>query len=195
MVICQGGYNDGLSEGEFRFLFLSFYSDSVTFICFPTFSDEYNKACSYYSPWMLTALCGIFIVLYQSFLEFVATCGCLQGKKTFQNNCCGSMFKSCIQWCGGRTLSFATFVSFVLLVWAVIACYVLNVDYRILSNILLSKVWSMGEWFVWSAPYFCYRYPIDRRYFYMRLLRREKSGKHVSVNSSTNSESDSTTNV
>jgi hypothetical protein len=129
---------------------------------------------------MLTALCGIVIVAYQSLLEFLGTCGCLQGKKSFKNNCCGTGIKGCVEWLGGTMLTVSTVVSTVFLVWAIIACYLLDVRYEILGNIILSKVWSMGEWFVWSAPYFAYRYPIDRRHFYRRLLRREKAGKHVS---------------
>lgn len=70
--------------------------------------DEYKNACSYYSDWMLTALCGICIVAYQSLLEFLATCGCIQGKKSFQNNCCGSRIKGCVEWFGGCMLTFCT---------------------------------------------------------------------------------------
>jgi hypothetical protein len=77
-------------------------------LTFCPFLDEYRSACSYYGHWMLTALCGICIVAYQSLLEFSATCGCVHGHKTFQNNCFGTRIKNCVECFGGRMLSFCT---------------------------------------------------------------------------------------
>ena len=31
----------------------------------------------------------------------------------------------------------------------------------------------MVEWFLWAAPYFSYRYPIDKRNFYRKLEKLE----------------------
>jgi hypothetical protein len=59
----------------------------------------------------------------------------------------------------------------------------LDVGWVILGNIVLSKVWSIGEWFIWSVPYFAWRYPIDRSYFHQRLLRRENRDVELSDNS------------
>jgi hypothetical protein len=60
----------------------------------------------------------------------------------------------------------------ILLTWALIACYILNADYSLFSSILLSKVWSAGEWFIWSAPYFSYKYPLDRRRFLKKMRKK-----------------------
>ena len=68
-------------------------------------------------------------------------------------------------------------VSVTFLLWAIIACYVLDVGFEIIGTILISKLWSTGEWFAWSAPYFAYRYPLDRKHFYRRLLRHEGKDK------------------
>jgi hypothetical protein len=87
--------------------------------------DEYHSACSYYGPWMLTALCGICIVAYQSLLEFLATCGCVHGRKTFQNNCFGTRIKNYVEWFGGRTLSFCTCEFFNLCTLQLLNCFVL----------------------------------------------------------------------
>jgi hypothetical protein len=130
---------------------------------------------------MLSALAGILVVVYQSSLEFLGTCGCVQGRKSFQNNCIGNRCKACVEWFGGSILTFCTCISFILLGWTLIAIYVLKIDYNIVGDIMLSKVWSFGEWFIWSAPYFSYRYPNDKKQFYQRLLRKQKNSRDSST--------------
>ncbi len=136
------------------------------------YSAKYHEICSRYEPWMLSAICGAFIVVYQSFMEFCATCGCMQGQRFFETNCLGNRCKSVVEWCGGTILTFFTAVSVILLLWAIIACYLLGADYSLFSGTLLSKVWSVGEWFIWSAPYFSYKYPLDRRRFLKKMRKK-----------------------
>lgn len=64
----------------------------------------YNDVCANYHSWMLSAVCGAGIVVYDSLLRFLATCSCVQGRKRFQNNCCGQRFKALVEYFGSVTL-------------------------------------------------------------------------------------------
>jgi len=79
-TVCVGGVNDGRA------------------------CSAYNDLCNSYESWMLSAACGAGTVLYESVLHFLATCSCVQGRKRFQNNCCGSRVKMVIESLGGLTL-------------------------------------------------------------------------------------------
>lgn len=166
-LICQGGYNDGLDYSRTSF-FLLFFIHNLIFLWF---ADTYSSICRYYQPWQLSAICGAFIVVYQSFLEFVATCSCIQGRCT---NCACScnIFKRLIECCGGTILAFFTIITTILLLYSVLACYYLGAKFDIFANILLSKMWSVGEWFIWSAPFFMYRHPLDRRRYLQKQARK-----------------------
>lgn len=76
-TVCFGGYNNGLSYSTFHR------------ICG---SGPYQ-----YQSWMLPAISGLFVVLYQSVLAWLATCGCVQGREIFQNNCFGVCCKRYIE--------------------------------------------------------------------------------------------------
>ena len=56
--------------------------------------------------------------------------------------------------------------------WTALQCWQLGIGFEIFTTLLLSKVWSFFEWFVYSGPYFAYLYPIDRKYFYDRQRRK-----------------------
>ena len=60
-------------------------------------------------------------------------------------------------------------LSIVSVLWAIIECYRNGTGFAIFKGFLLSKLWSFLEWFIWSGPYFAYRYPVDKRYFYAKL--------------------------
>lgn len=80
---------------------------SIFLIYPPTilFAAAYNELCSNYEGWMLSAACGAATVVYDSVLHFLATCSCVQGRKRFQNNCCGSRVKQVVEFFGGITLT------------------------------------------------------------------------------------------
>jgi hypothetical protein len=144
--------------------------------------EIYHSACRYYSPWMISALCGAFIVLYQSLLEFLATCGCVQGRVIFCASCCCRycsciqyiyrIFKRTIECCGGSIFVFFALVSIALVSWSALTCYFMGSKFDIFVKILISKVWSIGEWFLWSTPYFMYRYPRDKRRYQDKIARK-----------------------
>lgn len=46
--------------------------------------------------------------------------------------------------------------------------------YTVLVTFLFSKVLSFLYWFVWTAPYFSFKYPIDRRFFYRELRKQQE---------------------
>ena len=46
----------------------------ILFYCL-IFVGIYDGQCAYYQPWMLSAVCGVILVPYSSFLTFCATCG------------------------------------------------------------------------------------------------------------------------
>ncbi|RYH27867.1 hypothetical protein EON65_12860 [archaeon] len=62
-----------------------------------------------------------------------------------------------------------------MLTYSIIGVFVLGADDSILTNTLLSKLWSAFEWFGYSMPYFCLRYPGDRRQFYEE--QEQKNGQ------------------
>jgi hypothetical protein len=121
---------------------------------------------------MIPAICGAVIVPYGSFLRFLATCGCMQGRDFFQENCIGARCKRLTEWFGGGVLSFFSLLSFIMLAAVVIEIWINDSGYSILATLLLSKVWSFLDWFIWSGPYFAFRYPLDKRHFYKRLQSR-----------------------
>eukprot|EP00981_Chlorochromonas_danica_P016158 scaffold15929_cov159-Ochromonas_danica.AAC.11 len=146
---CIGGYNDGLLY------------------------DSYHRQCQYYHDWLVSVVCGFFVVVYSSFLEFLVTCSCLQGRKTCQVYCLCRYGKQLVESCGGSTLIICTVTSTALMVYAILGSVLLNSDEKIIINILLSKAWAMVEWFAYSFPYFCLKYPTDRQHFYRTMKAKE----------------------
>jgi hypothetical protein len=149
----------------------------------------WDSHCKYYQDWMLNAAVGAVLVPYGSFLKFISTCGCLKGRDFFKNNCVGAWCSSTVDYFGAQTLSVAlgkpmfyflllgylclricfAALNLILVAWAVFETYKLKIGFDIFKTFVLSKLWSMVEWFVWATPYFSYRYPVDRRHFYKRL--------------------------
>eukprot|EP01042_Synura_sphagnicola_P007880 gene7880-10087_t len=108
----------------------------------------------------------------KSTLEFVATCSCIQGRayclcRSWQCN----FFRRGVEFCGGGSLFFFTSISTALLIWSLVACYLWGADFTLFSGIVVSKLWSFIEWFVWSLPYFMYRFPIDKRVHLEKLAK------------------------
>lgn len=60
-----------------------------------------------------------------------------------------------------------------LMVYAILGSVLLHSDDKIIVNILLSKAWAMVEWFAYSFPYFCLKYPTDRQHFYRTMKAKE----------------------
>lgn len=50
--------------------------------------------------------------------------------------------------------------------------YVLKM-YTVLTTFLYSKLLSFLYWFIWTAPYFSFKYTRDRKAFYRDLLRKQ----------------------
>jgi len=148
---CIGGSNSGLS------------------------ASSYDSECHYYSPLLLSAATGAVLVPYAAFLKFFSTCSCLQGKAFFQEDCCGTRVKAFVEYIGGKTLTFFSFLSFFMIFYTTItnAMYYGN-DFSIFQTFLLSKLWSAGFWFIWSLPMFLFKYPCDKADFYRRLARRRE---------------------
>lgn len=145
----------------------------LTTYCLIYCVETYDKVCYFYHPWELSAICGCFIVLYQSTLEFVATCSCIQGRayclcRSWQCN----FFRRGVEFCGGGILFFFTSISTALLIWSLVACYLWGANFTLFSGIIVSKLWSFIEWFVWSLPYFMYRFPIDKRVYLEKMAKK-----------------------
>jgi hypothetical protein len=132
---------------------------------------------------MLSAISGAISVPYGSFLRFLATCGCLQGREFFQGQafCCGAAavrFKSLTEHCGGQILMFFSFLSAIFVIWTLAECWNIHSKFDNLRILVETKLFSFLEWFVWSLPFFSYRYPIDRKYFYKQILNNEKEDEN-----------------
>lgn len=138
--ICEGGYNDGVNL------------------------HHYDMICSHYKSWMLGAITGCFITIYISLIETIARFSCcINNHKILFDSC--SICKRGLNFIGNSVLYFSTILSLSLCLWSIIACFVLDINEDILVNIIISKLWSFIEWFIWSLPYFCYRYPGDKKRF------------------------------
>eukprot|EP01038_Epipyxis_sp_PR26KG_P006338 gene6338-8726_t len=155
-TICHGGYNNGISY------------------------HKYNSRCKYFHPWMISAVCGALTVFYQSLMRFFATCGCVKGRDLFTTNCIGNKIRKLTEFFGGQVLAVFTVLSLSLLLWTIAEIYITDSQYVILVPILLAKIWAFGEWFLWTAPYFAYRYPIDKSYFH-RSRRKSQAQETSSV--------------
>lgn len=137
------------------------------------FAETYDKVCYFYHPWELSAICGGFIVLYQSVLEFVATCSCIQGRQyCVSRSWQCSIIRKGVEFSGGGILFFFTVISTIMLIWSLVACYIWGANFRLFSGIIVSKLWSVTEWFVWSLPYFTYRFPLDKRVHLEKLAKK-----------------------
>jgi hypothetical protein len=140
---CVGGYNDGLR------------------------TTEYYKRCAFYSPGAISAVVGVILLPYNTFLRFVATCGCLQGRGFFMYHCLGSSMKKIIEYCGGLVMTSFMFGSTFILILVVIECWLSGIDssFSVFWSFAVSKLFSAGQWFLWTAPMFVLRFSRDREYF------------------------------
>lgn len=64
--------------------------------------------------------------------------------------------------------------------WGLFRCHVANDNFNIVATLIQAKLWSFAEWFVWTAPYFAFRYPIDRKRFYSRIGKNSDSQRNLS---------------
>lgn len=151
--VCIGGFNNGLS-----------YS-------------VYWEGCNYYRSWMLPILAGAVIVVYGSMLRFFASCGCVQGREFFRFHCLGSRFRQVIEFFGGFVLSLFSLLSLAMAIWVLTATYMTGSTFDIFIPILIAKAWSFGEWFIWTLPYFLFKYPWDKRHFNRCMREVSVSGK------------------
>ena len=148
---CSGGENDGLNI------------------------NAYKNACNYYTPWVLTAIAGIIIMIYSSFLKFVVTCGCMQGREFFELNCLGKRFKQMTECIGGKVITFFLVTSVIEFAWAMYECYYYNIETDILRATVISKALASGYWFIYTIPYFAVRYLWDKATFESMIKKRNKS--------------------
>ena len=125
-----------------------------------------------------------------------ATCSCLQGKECCDHSsssqnpdptpnrnegCChfriwGRLIKSLVEGCGGLVLFTSTLGCLCLLVWTLIEIYKRDpedADFEIITETCLSKLWSFLHWFLYTLPYFSFKYPEDRRTFFSKMEKRK----------------------
>ena len=140
---CVGGYNDGLK------------------------ATEYYKRCAFYSPGAISAVVGVLLLPYGSFLRIVATCGCLQGRVFFVHFCLGSTMRKTVEYFGGLVMTSFIFASTFMLVLVIIECWLSGIDssFSVFQSFAVSKLFSAGQWFLWTAPLFILRFNRDREYF------------------------------
>lgn len=144
---------------------------------FPLFlcdAGSYKNQCQYYYPWLISLVSGLFVTVYSSLLEFLATCSCVQGHRSCQLNVVGRTCKSFVEICGGSALALCTVISSILMLYAILGSIVLQSDSYLIVNTLYSKMWASVEWFVYSLPYFSLKYPTDKRRFYEDLRAKER---------------------
>lgn len=151
---CSGGYNNGME------------------------ANEYLKRCALYSPSAVSALVGFILLPYGTFLRFVATCGCTQGRLFFIDHCVGKTLKAWIDYFGGILMVLFMTLSFIMTVVVVAFCGVKGdeVDnWSVFVAFSLSKLLSALQWFVWTAPLFLCRIDRDKAHFENSLARKSAS--------------------
>jgi len=148
---CTGGQNDGLDV------------------------NAYKNACNYYTPLVLTAIAGIIVMIYSSFLKFVVTCGCIQGREFFELNCLGKRCKQMTECIGGKVMTFFLITSTIEFSWATYECYYYNIEADIIRATIISKALASGYWFLYTIPYFAIRYLWDKATFENMVKKRNKS--------------------
>ncbi len=155
--VCTGGGNDGLNI------------------------NDYKNACNYYSPWVLTAVAGFIIMIYSSFLKFIVTCGCLQGRDFFEFNCLGKRCKQMTECIGGKVITFFLVTSIIEFGWAMYECYVYHIEIDIIRATIISKALAYCYWFVYTIPYFALRYFWDKAIFENMIKKRIKSKTSIEM--------------
>jgi hypothetical protein len=124
----------------------------------------------------MSAIVGVLIVPYGVVLRFVSTCGCLRGRDFFIHNCCGRCIARVLDCCGGGIMLIVAIMNCGLLGWALMASYLAGSKFDVFTTFLLSKCFSFIAWFIYTMPYFTYRYPIDKRHFFKRALYERQNG-------------------
>lgn len=155
-------------------------------------------------------MCGTVIVPYNTFLVYLASCSCIHGKSFFHFHIIGRSCKSCIEYSGGKLIlliigmldvytfelcfvpifiyevvyCFFAVLSIGMVGWGLYRCHEANDNYNILATLIQAKLWSFAEWFIWTGPYFAFRYPIDRKLFYSSLFKKSSSQRSIGSRSS-----------
>lgn len=205
VYVCTEGYNAGMSFGKLADAYTrsrnagpcAFMNHSCCIrirICIPcvcicvytycskvlSYSryhvDSYQKQCRYFQDWQMSAIVGVLIVPYGVVLRFVSTCGCLRGRDFFIHNCCGRCIARVLDCCGGGIMLIVAIMNCGLLGWALMASYLAGSKFDVFTTFLLSKCFSFIAWFIYTMPYFTYRYPIDKRHFFKRALYERQNG-------------------
>jgi hypothetical protein len=63
-------------------------------------------------------------------------------------------------------------VSVIFLVLSLVLCAIDHIAYDVLLTMFYSELWSCVQWFVWTAPWFCYNYGKDRNHFEEKVKRK-----------------------
>jgi hypothetical protein len=114
------------------------------------------------------------------------------GKDFFKKNCCGIYLRKITELFGGAMLFFFVVVSLYILLITLYLCWENGTGYEIISSLLLSKLWSFGEWFPYTLPYFSWKYEKDKKYYYQIIQeKKEKKNKDNNKISSSSIENDS----
>ena len=58
-----------------------------------------------------------------------------------------------------------TVISLAIVCVTILETYLNNKGYNFVQVIVISKLWSVGVWFLWATPFFALRYGRDKRYF------------------------------
>ena len=62
-----------------------------------------------------------------------------------------------------------TVISLTIVAATVIETYLNDKGYNFVQVIVVSKLWSVGVWFLWATPFFALRYRRDKRFFNARI--------------------------
>jgi hypothetical protein len=65
-------------------------------------------------------------------------------------------------------------INVILTAVAMYFAYFVLEKYTVLVTFLFSKVLSFLYWFLWTAPFFSFKYPMDRRFFYRELRKQQE---------------------
>ena len=68
-----------------------------------------------------------------------------------------------------------TVISLAIVAWTIIETYLRGTGFGFFQVIFVSKVWSLGIWFIWTVPFFFFKFPRDKEYFFRRQSDKNKN--------------------
>ena len=144
---------------------------------------KYNSKCKYYSPYLLSAICGAISMVYGLILRFVGECPCLQGHGFIENHLLCNFLKGKVDSISNYTIYVFGILGVAMLIYGSLRAVAIGLEYTIIMSFIASKILSFAYWFLWAILLFALYYTRDRDYYYRSCEEKEEEKMRESIKS------------